>query len=131
MNNYSFSESSLKTLSTVDKRLQELMKRALKRSKVDFGIPKTGGLRTAKQQNMLFKAGSSSLDGYTKRSKHQDGLAVDVFAYVDGKVSYEPLHMSLIANAVLQEASLMGLKVTWGGLWKHEDAPHFQLEDAS
>lgn len=36
-------------------------------------------LRTAEVQNYLFKLGKSKCDGYKIRSRHQDGLAEDIY----------------------------------------------------
>ena len=38
----------------------------------------TSFFRTSTQQNILFRAGLTPVDGYTRRSKHQDGLAIDM-----------------------------------------------------
>lgn len=38
-------------------------------------------LRSAEEQNRLFKAGKSKCDGYEKKSRHQFGKAVDIYFY--------------------------------------------------
>jgi len=44
--------------------------------------------RSAEEQNRLFKEGKSKCDGYKKISKHQQGLAVDIyFVGLDGKLT--------------------------------------------
>ena len=63
---YKFSKRSKDTLKTVDGRLQALVYAVLDNSPYDFGIPSTGGIRTAEEQNELFKKGWSKLDGYNK-----------------------------------------------------------------
>lgn len=113
----------------IDRRLIDIMELAITKTKVDFGIPMQGGLRSAEEQNLLFKEGASKADGYLKLSKHQLGRAVDVFAYVDGGASWKKEHLAMIACAVLQSASELGHKLKWGGLWKWEDMPHFELVD--
>jgi peptidoglycan L-alanyl-D-glutamate endopeptidase CwlK len=125
-----FGKKSKKRLQRVDSRLQEVMKRALELSLIDFGIPEYGGLRTAEEQWELFQTGKSKADGMNKKSYHQTGKAVDIYAYVEGKASWDECYLSLIATAVLQAANELGYKVTWGGLWKNfRDMPHFQVED--
>jgi len=42
--------------------------------------------RTAEEQNRLFKAGASKLDGYTKRSAHQVGKAADILLFDENGV---------------------------------------------
>ena len=127
---FQFSNASANRLQTVDPRLQAIANYAIEITKVDFGIPSTGGLRTEEEQNKLYHQGKSRLDGYKKRSNHQHGLALDVYAFVDGKASWEKEHLAMVAAAMLQAASGLGYELSWGGLWKSfEDYPHFQLED--
>jgi peptidoglycan L-alanyl-D-glutamate endopeptidase CwlK len=119
----------------VDSRLIEIAERAIQITLVDFGIPKDGGKRTAKKQNGLFIIGVSQRDGYIKKSKHQSGKALDIFAYVYNKkknkfeASWKIEHLALVACAFFQAASELGYKIIWGGLWKNfNDMPHFQIQ---
>lgn len=112
----------------VDPKFMPLVLRALQISKIDFGIPSTGGKRTKETQNDLFRLGKSKADGYIKVSKHQLGKALDFYAYVDGKASWEPEHLAQIACAFLQAAIELGVKIKWGGLFRSfTDMPHIQL----
>lgn len=132
MSGFRLSNSSLKHREGVDPRLIEISDRAIQITKVDFGIPQSGGKRTAEQQNALYNEGVSTLDGYNKESYHQSGKALDVFAFVDGKASWETEHLAMVAAAMLQAAAELGYPLQWGGLWtSFVDMPHFQLpEDA-
>lgn len=123
-----FSEASHQNLIGVDRRLINICELAIKYTTVDFGIPSTGGLRTAAEQYQLFLQGKSSRDGIKKKSKHQSGLAVDVFAWVDGKVSYKMEHLEQIALAFFRAAQELGHPIKWGGFWRpRKDGPHFEL----
>lgn len=127
---FTFSEASKNRLATVDKRLQEIAALAITISKYDFGIPKDGGLRTAEEQNRLFRAGASKADGYDKLSKHQSGKALDVYAHVNGQASWEPQHLAYIACAFFAAANKLGYRIQWGGLWRtFPDLPHFELAE--
>jgi peptidoglycan LD-endopeptidase CwlK len=133
MSGFEFSTRSLLRLQGVDEELYKLMKLALSRSPIDFGIPEYGGLRTPEDQKKLFDKGLSKADGTIKKSYHQTGKAVDVFAFVNGKASWDEQHLSLIAGVVLSCAKELGLNVTWGGTFgskefKGWDRPHFQIE---
>lgn len=125
---FKFGDKSLSRLITVDERLQVVAHRALELTRIDFGIPEYGGKRTAEEQEYLYRKGSSKLDGYSKFSRHQSGSALDVYAYVGGKASWEPDHLTHIAAAMLQAASEEGIRLSWGGFWRgFVDMPHFEL----
>lgn len=123
-----FGKASLDHMAGIDHRLVELAHRALSITKIDFGIPSTGGLRSAETQNQLFLAGKSEKDGYENLSKHQYGSALDFYAYVDDHASWDQYYMTQVAAAFLQASVQLGYKVQWGGLWKNfVDLPHIQL----
>lgn len=125
---FRLSNTSKQRLTGVDSQLIAVIDSALTISLIDFGIPADGGLRTAERQNELFEAGASKLDGYSKKSRHQSGNAFDVFAYVDGKASWDELHLTHIATAILSAASQLGVPLRWGGHWRNfKDMPHFEL----
>lgn len=132
---FQFSQASKDRLATVDPRLQLVAHRALQISKIDFGIPPYGGKRTEQEQFFLYSSGKSKADGIHNRSKHQDGKALDVYAYVDGKASWDRLHLAVVAAAMLQAATELGVKLRWGGLFKswgdfpEGDYPHLELAD--
>jgi peptidoglycan L-alanyl-D-glutamate endopeptidase CwlK len=130
---YKLSQNSLTRRAGVDYRLIEICDLALSISIIDFGIPEHGGLRNAMEQNDLFKTGKSVCDGYEKESYHQSGRALDFYAYVDGRASWDEGHLATVAAAFLQAAAMLGYKLQWGGLWKgFRDMPHVQLlEDAT
>ena len=127
---YSFGKNSLKNRAGINPDLISVLDRAVEISIYDFGIPQSGGLRTAIQQKKLFDEGLSQADGFRHKSHHQSGNAVDVFA-IDpdtGKASWDHEHLAVVAAAILQSASELGIEVQWGGLWKGFcDRPHFQL----
>ena len=126
---FRFSKSSKNRLLGVDPDIFRVARLAIQITKIDFGIPLHGGLRTQAEQNELFHAGLSKCDGYVKISSHQTGEALDVYAYVDGKASWEEQHLAMVATAMLQSASQLGVGLEWGGLWKSFiDMPHFQLQ---
>ena len=127
---FKLGKNSINNLVGVDGRLIEIADIAITLSNIDFGIPSTGGLRSTEDQAKLFEDGVSKADGVNNKSYHQSGKALDVYAYVDGKASWDKLHLALIASSMLQASAQLGYKLKWGGLWKSwQDMPHFELKD--
>jgi len=127
---FQLSNNSIMNLSGVDDRLIDIADVAIKLSPIDFGIPSTGGLRTQQDQAKLFTDGVSKCDGVNNKSYHQSGKALDVYAYVDGKASWNKSHLTTIATAMLQASAQLGYELKWGGLWKSwQDYPHFEIKD--
>lgn len=117
-------------LKGIDRRLIDIAELAITLTNIDFGIPSTGGLRTTEDQAKLYEAGVSQADGVNNKSYHQSGKALDVYAYVEGKASWDKLHLALVATAMLQASAQLGYELKWGGLWKSwQDMPHFEIKD--
>jgi len=137
MSDFFFGETSKNRMAGIDPRMREIADLALKLSHVDFGIPQHGGRRTPEEQNARFHARASRCDGYKTLSAHQSGRALDVFAIIGGKPTWEPAALAMVACAMLQAASILGHQLEWGGLWRSTksvggvpygwDAGHFQL----
>ena len=125
---YQFSALSIDRMTGVNTRLIEITHRAIELSRVDFGIPGDGGVRTAERQRQLFDERRSKCDGVNKVSEHQSGRALDVYAYVNRKATWDEAHLTTVAAAMLQAASELGYGLQWGGHWQTFcDMPHFQL----
>jgi hypothetical protein len=119
---FQLSQRSLDRLAGVDKDLVAVVKRAIEITEIDFGI--TEGIRTLDRQKKLYKKGLSK----TMKSKHLIGRAVDVVAYVDGKVSWEEQYYYTIAEAMKRAATELNVSIKWGGDFKSFfDGPHFEL----
>jgi len=122
---FSFSDKSKQRMSGVRKELRDIADLAIQISIIDFGIPEYGGRRFLEEQERLFKAGLSKADGINNRSEHQSGNALDFYAYVDGKASWDEGHLALVACAFYEAAARLGYLIQWGGLWKSfKDMPH-------
>ena len=127
---FKLGKNSINNLAGVDGRLIAIADLAIELTNIDFGVPSTGGLRTEADQAKLFADGVSKADGVNNKSYHQSGKAIDVYAYVDGKASWDKLHLAIIASAMLQASAQLGYKLKWGGLWKSwQDYPHFEIKD--
>ena len=105
----------------VDPKLIEINNLALTISKIDFGISEYGGIRTVEEQRRLFNNGKSKADGVTNKSYHQTGRALDFYAYVNGRASWDHDHLAMVAAAHLQAASILGYPLEWGGFWESNE----------
>ena len=127
---FKLGKNSINNMAGIDGRLIDIAELAIELSNIDFGIPSSGGLRSEADQAKLFTDGVSKADGVSNKSYHQSGKAIDVYAYVDGKASWDKLHLALIAAAMLQASAQLGYELKWGGLWKSwQDMPHFEIKD--
>ena len=107
---FKLSARSRDKLSGVDERMAAVVHSAIHRTKIDFGV--ICGLRTIEEQRELVKSGASQ----TMKSKHIDGLAVDLMAYVDGG-RWELNLYDEIADAVAEAARVIDVPVRWGASW--------------
>jgi peptidoglycan L-alanyl-D-glutamate endopeptidase CwlK len=108
---FKLSQRSLDRLVGVDKNLVDVVKRAIEITSVDFGVIE--GLRTLERQKELVAAGAS----HTMKSKHLDGKAVDLVAYIGPRVSWEIALYDDIADAMQQASRELAVAVRWGGAW--------------
>ena len=109
---FKLSSRSLERLEGVDERLVTIVKSAIHLTKVDFGV--VCGLRTIEEQRELVEKGASQ----TMKSKHLDGLAVDIMAYISGRGSWELNLYDDLADAMAEAANSLGIKVRWGAAWQ-------------
>lgn len=103
--------------------LQAVVRKAA--ANLDHDIMVLEGLRTKERQAELFKKGATT----TMNSKHLVGKAVDLAPMLDdGQVSWHWPHYYELAPVMKAAASDLGIRVEWGGDWKHfKDGPHWQL----
>ncbi len=126
---YKLSKKSEDELSLCHPHLRQVIRRAIEISEVDFGVGETE--RTLERQILMIETRAST----TKKSRHlkreEDELgvhAVDLYAWVNGEVSWDMRYYKKIAKAIFKAAIEFGVDVEWGGLWNNPvDGPHFQL----
>lgn len=107
---YKLGKRSEEKLQGVDERLQAIVRMAIGNSKQDFSV--ICGLRTIEEQRKLVEKGASQ----TMKSKHIDGLAVDLAAYCDG-IRWELNLYDEIADAMKDAAKELGVTLRWGAAW--------------
>jgi peptidoglycan L-alanyl-D-glutamate endopeptidase CwlK len=110
---YRLSQRSLDRMEGVHNDLQDVVCRAIEITEVDFAVIE--GLRSESRQWQLVDSGASQ----TMNSRHLNGYAVDLAAWVDGEIRWDwPLYYK-IAEAVQEAAKELGVTVTWGGCWEN------------
>ena len=107
---YVLGKRSLQKLSTVDDRLQRIVYYAIAVTKQDFSV--ICGIRTKSEQRKLVASGASQ----TMKSKHLDGLAVDLMAY-NGGGRWELNLYDEIADAMKEGAGHEKISLRWGAAW--------------
>lgn len=123
---FKLSQRSLSKLEGVDPRLVAVVKRAIELTKVDFGV--TEGLRTVERQRELVAAGKSQ----TMASKHIEGRAVDLVAYIGSDIAWELNLYDDICDAMAIAARELGVAIKWGAAWSEGDIREYpsSAEDA-
>jgi peptidoglycan L-alanyl-D-glutamate endopeptidase CwlK len=112
---FKLSQRSLDKMDGVDERLVSVVKYAITVTKTDFGVIQ--GLRTIEQQKELVAKGASQ----TMKSKHIDGLAVDLMAYIGSRGSWELNLYDDLADAMKEAAIACDVGVRWGAAWHIPD----------
>ena len=102
---------SRQRLEGVDERMVAVVKHAIGATKIDFGV--ICGLRTIEEQKALVAKGASQ----TMKSKHIDGIAVDLMAYIGSRASWELNLYDDIADAMAEGARACDVPVRWGAAW--------------
>ena len=107
---YQLGKRSKDRLLGIDPRMVAVVEKAIIISEQDFSV--ICGMRTVEEQKALVAKGASQ----TMKSKHLEGLAVDLMAYIDGG-RWELNLYDEIADAVRKAAIELGVTVRWGAAW--------------
>lgn len=111
---YVLSAKSLRELKGVNPDLVKCVWLALTRySTIDFTV--FDGIRTPTEQAKYVRNGTSE----TMKSKHLDGLAVDLVPIINGIPKWDWNGCYEVARAMYLAAQDLGLlsRITWGGAW--------------
>ena len=106
---------------------------AIQRTEQDFGVLNKGGIRTVVEQADMYAQGRSKPGKkitWTLNSKHVEGNAVDLVAFVDGKPTWEEKYYKGIEVAMKSVIHDYALDIDWGfDLWG-KDKPHWQITNS-
>jgi peptidoglycan LD-endopeptidase CwlK len=137
---YKFGNRSRERLDSCHPDIQLIMNEVIKQ----FDCSIIEGIRTQERQVRLFAEGKTTLDGTTKKSKHQANngisMAVDVYPYpVNWEDTPSFFFMAGLVKSTAESLYNQGLvahKIRWGGDWNgnndfkdqtFDDLPHFEL----
>ena len=142
---YAWGRKSYQRMEGVNPRLIECAENTIMESKYDLTIPWMGGVRTAKEQNAIFKEGNSKCDGYDVLSYHQKeaasngyGNALDIIPVGENpykqtrKLNYigrlRLINWQELVFRYAQEGEDIGIMI-WGGTFGATswDRPHFEI----
>jgi peptidoglycan L-alanyl-D-glutamate endopeptidase CwlK len=133
------SKRSRKRINGIHPVLIDIIEEGIATSPYDFGIPAYGGARTHKDQRDLYAIGRTVQKHlkpvtWTLNSKHLInrktgyGHAFDIYAFVNGKASWDLKYLEPIARHLQKVAKRKGSDLQWGqDLWG-KDGAHFQIE---
>jgi len=108
---FKLSTRSMSRLEGINPELIRVVTEAIKLTKVDFGV--TCGMRTVEEQEKLVASGASQ----TMKSKHLEGRAVDLVAYVGSSVTWQLNMYDDLADAMAAAARKLNVPVKWGAAW--------------
>ncbi len=107
MSEFKLSRRSLDRLEGIDDGLQAVIKMAITFTKTDFGVVQ--GMRTIEQQKELVAKGASQ----TMKSKHLEGKAFDIMAFINGRASWELSVYDDLADAIKEAATQLNVPICW------------------
>lgn len=121
---FGYSQRSITNINEVREHLQIVTVCARQEIKEPLGFIVVDGGRTLEEHKINIANGRS----WIKRSRHQDGAAIDFAATISGKVTYDSAPYYTI-NDAFQKCSLRhNIKIIWGGMWKVRDLMHIELD---
>jgi len=106
-------------LEGINPDLIRVVTEAIKNTKVDFGV--TCGMRTVEEQEKLVASGASQ----TMKSKHLEGRAVDLVAYVGSNITWQLNMYDDLADAMGDAACKLEVPIKWGAAWTIGDIGDF------
>jgi len=107
-------------LEGINPELIRVVTEAIKLTKVDFGV--TCGMRTVEEQEKLVASGASQ----TMKSKHLEGRAVDLVAYVGSSVTWQLNMYDDLADSMAKAAKDLGVPLKWGAAWSVGDMTAYE-----
>jgi peptidoglycan LD-endopeptidase CwlK len=121
---FGYSQRSITNLNEVREPLQIVTICAREYVQAPLGFIIVDGGRTLEEHKINVANGKS----WIKRSRHQDGAAIDFAATVDGKVTYDLAQYQPIVHAFKTCSVRHNVPIIAGYDWKVKDAMHIELD---
>lgn len=121
---FAYSQRSITNINEVREPLQIVTVCARLAIKEPLGFIVVDGGRTLEEHKINVANGKS----WIKRSRHQDGAAIDFAATVGGKVTYDIEYYWPIADAFTKCSLDHKIPIIRGIDWKVKDAMHIELD---
>ena len=123
---FKLSTRSMSRLEGINPDIIRVVTEAIKLTKIDFGV--TCGMRTVEEQEKLVASGASQ----TMKSKHLEGRAVDLVAYIGSNITWKLNKYDDIADAMAEAARNLDVPIKWGAAWSVGDIAEWKgsMEEA-
>lgn len=121
---FAYSQRSITNLNEVQEPLRIVTICAREFLEPPLGFIVVDGGRTLEEHKVNVANGKS----WIKRSRHQDGAAIDFAATVAGKVTYDLQYYQPIVHAFKACATKHDIPIVSGYDWKVKDAMHIELD---
>lgn len=124
---FQLSSKSLRNLDAVHPDLGRVARKAIQITTMDFGIYE--GVRSyAKQVQYVQEKKSQTLHSLHLIQPDGYAHAIDVFAWLNGKASWNNKHYGPIVQAFITAAISLEVQIEFGHLWpRFQDSVHIQL----
>ena len=125
---YKLGKQSEIKLQGVHPDLVKIVRWAIELTSQDFTV--ICGLRSKEAQIAMYEQGrtkAGKIVTWTRTSRHITGHAVDLCAWVDGKISWTESYYPDIVDAMEQAAKELGIPLRCGADFKNPDWGHFEL----
>jgi peptidoglycan L-alanyl-D-glutamate endopeptidase CwlK len=124
LSTFAYSQRSITNINEVREPLQTVTVCARLAIKEPLGFIVVDGGRTLEEHKINVANGKS----WIRRSRHQDGAAIDFAATIHGKVTYAPEPYYKIADAFSKCSLKHDIPIIWGGSWRVADLMHIELD---
>lgn len=134
MAEYVFGERSLENLAGCNINLQDVARKALEISTIDFMV--ICGFRSQEAQTEAFQSGHSKTPWPKSKHNHhrispvykEDSLALDFVPYIAGRpVDWKDhLIFAVVASSFLSAGKILQVPIRWGGDWDSDGSTRDQ-----